>query len=289
MELRTYASIIWRRIWIIALVVGVVALYAAYQYYHIHKTPGALKQYQSSFVVQIGIKASPNATNQTYNDYVSISEFLADQYTIGPIFTTPVFDNQVMQQIQADQSQITQRYGANPDLGSLSPSAVGNAISASRAHNLVTVTVTWDTQPGAWAIANAVSEVTVAHVSSYVGYVVNNGTPAATNATATPATTSTGTTSSTSGVTEAPVEASIISSATDLGAIPGPSASKPTLLIVLVLVGLVIGIALAFLIEYLDDRVRSREDVIQSLQLPVYGEVPRAPTPGSSTQRSPVA
>jgi len=44
------------------------------------------------------------------------------------------------------------------------------------------------------------------------------------------------------------------------------------------LVVLIIGIALAFLIEYLDDRIYSKEAVIQSLELPVYGEIPRVPS-----------
>jgi capsular polysaccharide biosynthesis protein len=57
------------------------------------------------------------------------------------------------------------------------------------------------------------------------------------------------------------------------------------LLLVLVLVALVIGIALAFLIDYLDDRVRSKEDVEQLLQLPVYGQVPRVPSIGNGTAR----
>jgi capsular polysaccharide biosynthesis protein len=274
-----YWSIIWRRIWIIALVVGVVALYAAYQYYHLHKTPGALKVYQSAVIVQIGIQSSPKATDQNYNDYVSAAEILADEYTTGPIFTTPEFETQVMQQIQADSSQIAQRYGPHPDLGSLSPPAIGNSISATRAHSLVTVTVSWDTQPGAWAIANAVGEVTVAHIGSYIDYVVGAGTAPSLDATAAAG--------AANAPLQPPVEAKVISQATDLGATPGPSANKPALLVALVLVALVIGIALAFLIDYLDDRIRSREDILQTLQLPVYAEVPRAPTPGQrEAQRS---
>jgi capsular polysaccharide biosynthesis protein len=60
---------------------------------------------------------------------------------------------------------------------------------------------------------------------------------------------------------------------------------------VLVLVAFIIGIALAFLIDYLDDRIRSTEDVEQLLQLPVYGQVPRVPSLRSNgtTRRSSAA
>ena len=41
-------------------------------------------------------------------------------------------------------------------------------------------------------------------------------------------------------------------------------------------IGLLIGIALAFLLDYLDSSVRSREDAENLLRLPVLGEIPRA-------------
>jgi capsular polysaccharide biosynthesis protein len=62
--------------------------------------------------------------------------------------------------------------------------------------------------------------------------------------------------------------------------VPGLSASKQTLLVILLLVALLVGIALAFLVEYLDDRIRNKDDAQRLLKLPIYGEVPRAPTVG---------
>jgi capsular polysaccharide biosynthesis protein len=62
--------------------------------------------------------------------------------------------------------------------------------------------------------------------------------------------------------------------------VPGTSASKVTQLILLVLVALIIGIALAFLLDYLDDRIRTKDEVAHLLELPIYAEVPSAPTPG---------
>lgn len=272
MELRTYWSIIWRHLWIVILIVGIVALYAGYQYYHLRKTPGALKAYQSTITLRIGLEATSHSTDQSYADYVSISESLADELATGPVLTTSEFDTQVVQQIQSDLGSgvITSRFGPNPDLGDWrNAQAVGGALSATASHSLVTINVLWGTPAGAWAIANAVGEVSEAHMDNYLDYEVRNNPSAPPQATN----------------THPLASAEIISNATDPAEAPGVAASKPILLGVLVLVALIIAIALAFLIEYLDDRIRSGAEVARLLQLPVYGEVPRAPSPGRERSR----
>jgi len=271
-ELRAYWSIILRRIWVIALVVVIVSLYSGYQYYKIRKTPGALHAYQSNVTLLIGLQASSNITNHSnYSDYVSVSESIADGFTTGPTLTSASFDKQVYTQVNADMSQIQQKFGANPDLGDLTNpgvavGAIGGSVTATRAHSLVTVSVSWNTPAGAWAIANAIGEVSVAHINDYSDYVVTS-----------PNTPSTVTTPN-----RPIVAAKVVLGATDAATIPGTQANKPTLLLVLVLVALIIGIALAFLIEYLDDRIRRPDDVVQLLQLPIYGEVPRTPVAAST-------
>ncbi len=273
MELRAYWSVILRRIWVIALVVIVVSLYSGYQYYKIRKTPGALHAYQSSVTLLIGLQA-PTKITSGYSDYVSVSESIAEGFTTGPTLTSSKFAQQVYTQVNADMPQIKQKFGSNPDLGDLANpgiavGAIKGSIAASRAHSLVTVNASWNTPAGAWAIANAIGEVTVAHIDEYTDYVVT------TNLTPTAAT-----------VPNRPVVAArVVLNASDAATIAGSQASKPTLLLVLILVALLIGIALAFLIEYLDDRIRKTDDVVQLLQLPIYGEVPHAPSPGNAKQR----
>lgn len=67
--------------------------------------------------------------------------------------------------------------------------------------------------------------------------------------------------------------ASILSKA-DLGPDPAPVKPNPTLNMALALVvGLMIGVGLAFLLEYLDNTVKSEEDVEKQLGLPVLGAV----------------
>jgi len=269
-ELRTYWTIIWRRIWLVALIVGVVALYVGYEYYHTHKIANLLTTYSSNVTIQIGVQTKGEPPNVAAN--TSTAEAFADTLATGPILASKEFDTQVSQQIAADSSEIAQRYGAHPDLGDWqNASAIGSAMTASRIHALVTITVTWSTPAGAWAIANATGETLSAKAGQYFNYSLTTGTPV---------------TSTTGTVIQSVAVARVISNATDPATIPSTS-GKTLQLLLLLLVALVVGIALAFLVDYLDDRIRSKDEVTNLLQLPIYGEVPRPPTPGrTSSPRS---
>ena len=253
MELKTYWMIIWRRIWLVAAVVIVVGLYASYQYYHLRKTPGALKVYSSSITLSIGLAKTTNSNTNNLNDSITVSETLADSLANGPILGSHEFDTDVSNQIGKDMSAIQQRFGNNPDLGGWqNADAIGGALGAARTDTLVTITATWPTAPGAWAIANAVGEVSTAKLGTYLA----------------------------GDSVQSLAAARLVSSATDPATVPGPAANKVTQLVLLVLVALIIGIALAFLLDYLDDRIRTKDEVAHLLELPIYAEVPRAPTPG---------
>ncbi|HEY3991411.1 MAG TPA: hypothetical protein VGM01_00905 [Ktedonobacteraceae bacterium] len=264
MELRSYAKIIWRYIWLIVLIVGLVALYSGYQYYKLRKTSGALTGYNSNISVQIGLVATTKGDINPA-DNVTVSEALADTLTTGPILSSREFCSDISRQIGEDMSVIQQHY-PNPDLGNYQdPGVIAGALSATRAHSLVTISVNWSTAAGAWAISNAIGEITTSRIGQYLDYVV------ATDYTH----------PSTSGTFIQPeVSARIISAASVPGMVPGSSASKLTELVLLIVIALAIGIALAFLLDYLDDRIRSKEDIKDLFPLPIYGEVPHAPVPG---------
>ena len=264
MELRTYWTIIWRRIWVIALVVGIVALYVGYQYYHLRKTPGALKAYNSNITIQIGLQPTSNGDTNSAN-YVIVSEALADAMVASPILTSHEFDTDISNQIAQDMSVIIQRYGANADLGDWqNPSLIGQALNATRVHSFVTINTNWITTAGAWAIANAAGEVSVAKIGTYFDYVIKN------NATQ----------NSPGNFVTPQVSARIITAAPDSITVAGSSSNKLTLYFLMLLVALVLGIALTFLLDYLDDRIRSKDDVTQLLGIPVCAVIPRAPSPG---------
>lgn len=264
MELRTYAKIIWRYIWLLIVIVGIVAAYSGYQYYKLRKTPGALTAYNSNISLQIGLEATTQG-DANPSDNETVAEVLADTLASGPILTSNEFSTAISHQIGLDMGEIQQRYGANADLGNWqTPSAIAGALSATRIDSLVTISVTWSTAAGAWAIINAIGEVSTARIGQYLDYVI------ATNYTHPP---------TTGNYIQPAVSARIISTASTPGAVPGSSTSKITVLVLLVVIALVIAIALAFLLDYLDDRLRTKEDVLDLFPWPVYGEVPHAPAP----------
>lgn len=273
MELRTYAKIIWRYIWLVALIVGVVTVYSGYQYYKLRKIPGALTAYSSSISLQIGLDATTRG-DPNPADNVTVSEALADTLTMGPILSSREFCLDISHQIGQDMNEIQQRYGAHADLGAnndwQSPddgtlSAIAGALNATRTHSVVTITVNWSTVAGSWAIANAIGELSSSRIGQYLDYVV--ATDYTHNTT-------------TGNYIQPEVSARVVSAASTPGQVPGSSASKLALLILLVVIALAMAIALAFLLDYLDDRIRTKEDITDLFQLPVYGEVPHAPTPG---------
>jgi capsular polysaccharide biosynthesis protein len=251
-ELRAYGRILWRRIWIIALVVGVAVIYVGYQYSTAHKT------YSTSVDIRIGLQAFPPSNDPTFTDYITTSETLADEFATGPTLTSTAFAQQVIQQIQHDRPTITARYH-DGDLGDWeNVSAIKNALlTTTRIHSIVTINVNWPTEAGAWAVAHAVGEVTTAHIGQYLDYQISSQP---TNSTDYPA----------------PV-AKVTNDAGNVSPVTSSNTTKTSSLLALLVVGLILGIALAFLVEYLDDRIYERSEVVRMLQLPIYGEVPPAP------------
>ncbi len=270
MELRAYGNILWRRIWIVALVFGIVALYVGYQYYTMHKASAA-KTYHSLVTLRIGLQTTGHSNNQNYTDYVNTSEVLTDEFVTGPTLTANDFGTQVAQQIQTDMPTITQQYGAKPELGSVQDAAaIVAALTPVKVHSVVSITVNWNTEPGSWAIARAVGEVIETNIHSYLNYKASDTTPPSA--------------SSEAGYPLA--AARVINESAKPTPIANTSSSKTTLLLALLVVGLIIGIALAFLVEYLDDRIHSAEEIPHLLQLPVFGEVPRVPPAGRTKSHS---
>src|SRR5437588_11443628 len=109
-ELRTYWAIIWRRIWVIVLVVGVVGLYVGYQYYHLRRIPGALEAYSSTITIQVGLQATTKGDTNNAN-YVTVSEALADAFVTVPILTTREVGAASSTRIGRDMKGLARRFG----------------------------------------------------------------------------------------------------------------------------------------------------------------------------------
>lgn len=252
MELRAYWEAIRRRLWIIVALVVIAAAFAGYQYYKLSKTPGALKTYQSNVTVRIGLQANPNDKNANATDYLTAAETLADELVNGPTLTSKDFVARVKQQLDQDYTH----NGGPQGVYQVDEGAIAGALSSAHTHSLLTITATYQTPEGAKAIATAAGEVITQQGSSFLDYEIRNG-------------------SGTSDTNIHPqVEAQLISGASNPATISGPAGNKPLQLVALVLVSLLLGIALAFLMEYLDDRVRSKEELEDLLQLPTIGEIP---------------
>jgi len=223
-----------------------------------------LKAYSSNITIQIGLQPTGNGDTNSAN-YVTVSEALADALVASPIFTSHEFDTDISNQIAQDMSMIQQRYGANADLGDWqNPSAIGQALNATRVHSFVTIITNWITPAGAWAIANAAGEVSVTKIGTYLDYVIKN------NATQ----------NSTGNFVPPQVAARVITAAPDSITVAGSSSNKLTLYFLMLLVALGLGIALTFLLDYLDDSIRNKDDVTQLLGIPICAVIPRAPSPG---------
>lgn len=268
-ELRTYARVIWRYIWLVVLIVGVVAAYSGYQYYKLRKTAGALVGYSSSISLQIGLVAT-SGSGPSPADALTVSQTLADTLVSGPILSSREFCSDISHQVGQDMSEIQQRY-PNADLGNWQdPGAIAGSLSATRVDNVVTISVNWSTAAGAWAVANAIGEVGSTRIGRYLDYVV--------------ATDYTHSSTATGSSVQPEVSARIVSLASAPASVPGTESSKVTLLVLLIVIALIVALALAFLLDYLDDRIRSKEDIRDLFQLPIYGEVPHAPLPGHSSR-----
>ncbi len=270
MELRAYWAILRRRIWLVLLTTLIALLYVGYS---LLASRGAVASttYTSTVGITMEVAApdrnAPAGATPSYNDRLSIADTLAESFQNGPVLTSSSFAKQISAQISSDMPTIEQRFGQNPALGSWRDAkTISSALAATRSHAQVTVKVNWSTSAGAWAIATAVGEIVPRNIGTYVNFLM-----------VTPAT----------GQGAQLISARVVSPADDPIVTPGGApATKKTTLLLVVLVAIVLGIALAFLADYVDDRVRGKEEIADLLHLPVIGEVPAAHQSGQGQTRT---
>lgn len=264
MELRAYWAIIWRRGWLILLIVAIAAFYVGYELYASRKAGDAnANLYHSQVTFQLGMTTkTPPGVQNPYTDRLVAIDTQSDILMSSPILQSTEFDTQVSQQIARDSGAIQQKFGQGADLGAWQdPKAIGDSLTVTRVHSFLTVASVWNTPAGSWAIANAVGEVSARSIGKYLDYSLESSP------------------SSTATVSISPIFiARVVTPASDPTATPNPNppVKKSTLALILI-VALVLGIALAFLVDYLDDSIRSKDEIPDLLRVPVFGEVPRAP------------
>jgi capsular polysaccharide biosynthesis protein len=192
--------------------------------------------------------APPYFNYDRYYNWLA-NEFLSDDYTL--IVASRAFAEQVYRQLQQNplNGDGTPRYGF--DTRAISIDAVTNTLSADRKHRVLTITARSGDRGAADAIANAASDVlanlsvATATVPSLNQVQINDeaefGLLDSSNANL--------------------VSSSRTRSLIDAGVRLG--------------LGIVAALALAFLIEYFDDRLRDGAEVERLTGVPVLGTIPR--------------
>ncbi len=251
MEIRHYWSIIVRRWWVAALVFALAAAYGAYQW----KAGGNIYNAQVKLVVrqlpapsEIIAGISPTSVYSYDSYYRNISsEYLVDDY--DEVVKGRVFADAVAQTLtdtyKSGSDKYLKRAFSSGDL-------VYGLVGASRIHRIMTLDVNTDDPAISVAVANAAADTLVSKGGGFF--------PA--------------------GDIHDDVGFAIIDYPKDPSEAKSNASKKLTTGIIIALLGLIAGLALVFLLEYLDDRVRDVGDAQRVTSLPVIGTLPpRGRTP----------
>lgn len=227
MELKQYAAIVWRRIWIplvLVVLVGAVSLFTG-------QTPPP--SYSSSMRFTVGVRPQELPDQYTYDSYYAwlSSEYLVDDMT--GLVSSQMFANDVNHHLQ--------------DMGSpvqIPPGSIGGVTIGGKQHRILSLTVNWgDPQE----LADISQAVVAAMEENSAGYLAQLGTAGA-----------------------------LIRVIDE----PSPPAQNPRSLTqrldlpVRLLLALLAGVGLAFLLDYLDDSVCSRDE-LEAMGITVLAEVPK--------------
>jgi capsular polysaccharide biosynthesis protein len=246
-ELRQYLAILWRRWPVIALIVGLALIYSVVTFL---TTPPT---YTAAVRLLVRQLPSPDTTPPyfNYDRYYNwlANEFVSDDYTL--IVTSRAFAERVAQALQQNPKNAdgTLRYGF--DTSGITADAVIGTLSADRKHRIMTITARSGNRGNADAIANAAADV-------LTNQTLNKGTAPS-------------------------LSAVQIQDDAEFGLLDRSSAnlvgsSRARSLIdagVRLGLGIVAALALAFLIEYFDDRLRDGAEAERLTGVPVLGSIPR--------------
>jgi capsular polysaccharide biosynthesis protein len=242
-ELRQYLAVLWRRWPVIAVIVGLSLLFGAYTFLTAPRT------YATS--VSVVVRQNPNPPTAVFFDFNNYynwlsNEFLSDDYTL--IVSSRAFADRVAQQLQANPTKYS------IDTSNVQPRDVEGTISADRKHRVLTLTVHTVGKANftlSQAIANAAVDVLTAQSVPTATLPVLNGVP---------------------------IEDNVRFGALDRAGTDNTSSSVNRGLIdaaIRVGLGVAAALALAFLLEYWDDRLRDEAEAERLLGVPVLAAIPR--------------
>lgn len=254
MELRHYWNVIWKRRRLVLVIVALVTLISAGMLLTANRSYEA----EASFITRQD--PSPDQAPQyfTFDRYYNwfSSEFLVDDYT--EVVTSDAFAAATLDVLRQN---VAHNILARPDYGSLTPQAQEEAritidrltaehvkamLDTERKHRILTIMVTASPKVVAKAVSDAAATVLAdARMRPLQGPLIND---------------------------RALFSQINLASMTEIQS----STSREIITAVIrVLLGIVVALALAFLLEYLDNSVRDEQDARRVLDLPVVGTIPK--------------
>ena len=228
MELKHYGQIIWKRAWIPALLLVVVATASLLT----TQTPPLTYNVTMRFTVRVEPQLIAN--QYTYEGYYGwlASEYLADDLTA--IVSSQAFAEDVNRHLAEMGSAVA-----------VPPGLIGGVTFAEKLHRVLRVNVNWSNEAELTEIAPAIVAAMEQDSAKYLTQL------------------------------NAPGSAVIkVIDSPSPPAVNPPSLTQRLNLPVRLLLALAAGVALTFLLDYLDDSVRGRSE-LEALDIPVLAEVPK--------------
>jgi len=227
MELKRYWLIIWRRAWIPALLLIIVAGVSLLT----DQTPPPA--YSTTMRFSVGVKPQEVEGQYNYDSYYAYlaSEYLADDMT-------------AIVSSQAFAADINTRLEELGSAARIPPGVIGGVTIAEKQHRILRLNLTWG-DPA--QLADFSRAIVLVMQEDSPKYLTQLGTPGAL--------------------------IDVIDEPSPPAAAP-PSLTQRLNLPVRLLLALAAGVALTFLLDYLDDSVRGRSE-LEALDIPVLAEVPK--------------
>jgi len=226
LELKTYARILWRHGWVIALLLLVVV---------IASLPGLFSAkpvvYQAGMRFAVGVVPEPSTgAYYTYDRYYTwlASEYLVDD--LAEVVRSSAFAGAVSRRLAAQGIQVP-------------AGAIQGSTQAGKLHRILSLSITWGQEQELRLIANAAVQTLQEESATFLAQL--------------------GTENAHVALIDPPV----------VGVV-GASLRERLDLPIRLFLALVAGVALAFLLDYLDDSVRGRTD-LESMGLQTIAEIPR--------------
>ncbi|HKP53681.1 MAG TPA: Wzz/FepE/Etk N-terminal domain-containing protein [Chloroflexia bacterium] len=245
MELRQYWNVIIRRKWLVLAIALLATLFSAFSFFT------STRQYKAETIFTVRQQNTPTDPTKifTFNDYYNwiASEYLVDDYTQiveSDAFGQSVLDT-IKKEVTAGNIVVSDTTKLLAEVDMMRPKNISDVVGAERRHRELRVFAETSNRDLTRAILEASSIVLTEGLMKF--YRGEN--------------------------TDRPLIAQINTVTYDDMT---SSVSKDiTNALLRVILGLVAALAIAFLLEYLDNSVRDERDARKVLDLPVIGAIPR--------------